>query len=470
MTRQNLKTGTIWSAINRFGGVALAFAVNLVLTRILSPEDFGLMGVLLIFISISEVLLDGGFTAALIRKKDPTPTDYTTYGVWAFGLGIVFYVILYLSAPLIGDFFATHRLVTILRWWGLDLIMYPCLSLQTCYLRKEMRFRALALCYLAAYVLAAATGIVLALKGTGVMSIVIMYLVNPFLCCIFLSIPMRRFRPGKFSRQALADLFRFGGYMLGIDILKQFSNNLQSVIIGKRFTISDTGLYTQAFKLNQVCNYHIPIVISMVLFPVLSSLQDNRKKLLELLDRALRVISLLVYPVLGILILYGDYIVDFLYGEKWHAAGEYFRILTVSGFFVIMESTLFHAVASLGRSRQLFAARCYILAFLIGALCLGSSYGIRGLLWGINVAALNSFIVHALLTSRYTGYRIISLLKAIFIPLILTLTTSVILWTVNKFMNNVILSILLYMAIYILSAIIFRVRGMEIINLKKGNY
>lgn len=467
MTQQNLKSGTIWAAIQRFGGVALAFAVNLVLTRMLTPEDFGLMGVLLIFISISEILLDGGFTSALIRKKNPTPTDFTTYGIWAFGCSVFLYLLLYVCAPLIGRFFETPRLVSILRWWGLDLIFYSILSVQSCYLRKQMRFKALAFCFISAYIVAAAAGIYLAIKGFGVWSIVTMYLLNPLLCGVFLMIPMRGFKPGRFSREALAELFSFGGFMLGIDLMKRLSTNLQSVIIGKRFTIADTGLYTQAYKLNQVCDYHVPLVISTVLYPALSSVQDDRNKLNFLIDKTLRLVSLLIYPILGILLLYGDSIVDFLYGRHWHAAGEYFRIMTVGGFFTVLESTLFHAVATMGKSRALFGARCYLLILLIAALLVGAQFGITGLLWSIDIAALNSFVVHAYMTAKYTGYRISALIRAIYAPCLMTLGVMTLLILLNRLLPNVLLSIALYVLIYVALAQIFGFINLKAIS-KRG--
>lgn len=386
--------------------MAVQFVVNLILARLLMPEDFGYIGMLAIFIAVSQILIDGGFGAALIQKKEPTQTDYSTVFYWNLLFSIILYGLLFLCAPLIATFFHLPLLCRILRVMGVILIINALAIVQNNRLRKQLAFRAIALVNICSYLCATFFAVWSAYKGMGVWSLVIMQL----LCSIFqngLLWSIVRWHPSlQFSGASLKRLFGFGGYLLAANTLQVVCQNLQGFIIGRRFSASQMGFYSQAKKLDDVSSYALPNVIVQVIFPVFSQVQNNRSHLQELLGISVRLISALIFPLMMGLILVAEPLIVFLYGNKWLPSVPYFRILCIGGIFVCLQNINYYAVAAVGKSRVLFDWSFYKWGMLLILLLIGMNWGMYGLLWGMVLSSMNIYAVNALLARKFVGYAI----------------------------------------------------------------
>lgn len=408
--------GSLWAAFDKFGTLGIQFAVNLILARILLPSDFGAVGMLAIFIAVSNTVIEGGFGSALIQKKDPTRTDYSTIFYWNVGLSVFIYLVIFVCAPYVARFFKMEILEGVLRGIGLSLILTAIAGIQTNRLQKQLRFNTIAATNILSFTAAGIVSVIMAYMGFGVWSLVVLQVLQSFLRVLILLV-LTRWLPGlTFSLSSLRQLFSFGGYLLIANILQEVCKNIQGIIIGKRFSASQMGYFTQAYKLDNITSYSIPQIIVQVMFPVYASIQDDGKRLIELLSMNIRVISYIVFPLLGSLILIADPLILLLYGEKWLPAAPYFRILCFGGMFISLQNVNFYAVASKGRSRILFYVSFYKWGMLLLFLCIGMWFGMQGLMWAMVLSNMNIYVVNALLVSRYVGLRFVQQLR-IFLPI-----------------------------------------------------
>ena len=350
--RHKVVSGAVWATVDKFGSMLIQFAVNLVLARLLIPKDFGIIGMLTIFIAVSQTMVDAGFGSALIQKKNPTQIDFSTIFYWNVGLSIFLYIILYISAPFVARYFDMPLLKDVLRLISLSIIINGMVAIQRTKLQKELSFRILAIVNLSSYIFGAICAVTFAKYGLGVWSLVGMQLI--YGCCnIILLLLITRWIPSAvFSYSSMKDLFGFGGFIMAANILQTICLNIQGIIIGKRFSATQMGYYSQAYKLDQVTSFSLPQVIVQVMYPVYSSLQDDLDRLNNIVLMNIRVISFVIFPILSILIIIAYPLIEFLYGAKWLPSVPYFRILCVGGYFVCLQNLNYYAVALLGKARN----------------------------------------------------------------------------------------------------------------------
>ncbi len=247
--------GTLWSGVDKFGGMALQFISNLVLARILMPSDYGAIGMLMIFIAVSQVIIDGGFGSALIQKKSPTQTDYSTIFLWSVGLGALLYLILFLCAPLIARFYSMPELSSVLRVVAMSIVLMAMSSIQINRLQKQLGFKAIAAGNISAQIVGATVGIWMAVGGAGVWSLVGSWLSSAASRVVILFLASRWLPSPVFSLRSLRELFSFGGYLFLANVLETVCKNLQGLVIGKKFSAAQLGYFSQAQKLDNITSY-----------------------------------------------------------------------------------------------------------------------------------------------------------------------------------------------------------------------
>lgn len=417
-------SGTIWAAIDRMGTMVVQFIVNLILARwLLMPEDFGYIGMLAIFISVSQTLVDGGFGSALIQKKAPSQEDYSTIFYWNVLFSAILYLILFLVSPLVASFFNMPLLCDVLRVLGLVIVINSLTIIQNNRLRKQLAFRTIALVNVGSLMLAAVIAIYIAYKGYGVWSLVAMQLLYGIFQNCFLWGVVRWHPSLQFSLSSLKSLFSFGGYLLASNILQEICKNMQGLIIGKKFSATQMGYYSQAKKLDDVCSYALPNIIVQVIFPLYSRFQDDHEKLCDLLGISIRLIAYLIFPLMLLLILIAEPLILFLYGDKWIFSVPYFQILCVGGIFVCLQNINYYAVAAVGKSRVLFNWSFYKWSVLLLLLFVGAHWGMHGILWGMVLSSMNIYMVNAFLANKYVGYSVMHQIKD-FAPILVVSTLS----------------------------------------------
>lgn len=457
--KQQTIMGIIWSSLGKFGTLGLSFISNLILARLLMPSDFGYIGMLYIFLAISQVFITGGFGSALIQKKEPTHLDYTTVFYWNFALSAFFVVILFFTAQGIADFYSMPLLKNILRIQSIGLIINSFTIVQTTQLQKNLRFKELSVRSIIASLVGTIVAVVMAYKGFGVWSLVYSSLISGVVSVILLW-NMSTWRPTfEFSITSLKELFGFGGYILFSNLINTFSNNIQGLIIGKVFTTQDVGYYTQARKLEEIPSSSFSSIFGQVVYPVFSEVQNDLNKLRYVLKQITRQIASIVFPIMILLIIVAKPLITILYTTKWSDSIPYFQILCVGGIAMSLQNINYYVVAAIGKGRVLF--RWTLIKRLIGLLLLGigAFFGMNGLLFGMVLGSYVIYFINAYLAGRYVNYNlftqikdIIGLLAASIIPGIIVYYLGVFLPLTNNYLIVVFQSfVYLLIYIYILS-------------------
>lgn len=424
-------SGAIWAAIDRFGSMALQFFVNLILARLLTPTDFGTIGMLYIFIAVSMTLAEGGFASALIQKKESTQLDYSTIFLWNLGSSLTLYGIIFCLSPYVADFYDLSELTSILRIFGLSIILSSMVAVQVARLQKSLSFKTLAIVNVLSYILGSGIAIIMAFNGYGVWSLVALNLVYIALKILLFYILTKWLPSLTFSYSSFKSLFNFGGYLLCANLLQTACQNIQGLIIGKRFSAAQLGYYSQAEKLNSVVSESIPRIIVQVMYPVYSKIQDDRDRLVATVIMNIRIISFFIFPLISCLILVAHPMIEFLYGEKWLISVPYFRILCIGGIFTSLTNINFYAVAAVGESRSLFLWSFYKWSILLLLLIGGSFISMTAMVWGVVLSHFNIFMVNLLLSRKYVGISLIEVIKSMLPTALLSTTILLIIYFIN---------------------------------------
>ena len=453
--------GVFWSAVDRFGVVLLQFVINLVLARLLTPNDFGLVGMILIFVVVSQTLIDSGFGSALIQKLNPTQADYSTVFWWNLLFSIFLYAVIYVLSPNIATFFHNQELTLLLRVIAIVIIINSFSLVQKARLKKSLSFKKIAITDIISYSTSAVIAFYLANKGMGAWSLVLMQISNAALSALLFWIVAKWTPSWTFSLSSLKELFSYGGFLLIANMMQDVCTHIQGVVIGRNFSAAHTGLYTQAKKMDEVASMTIPAIFCNVLFPVYSEHQNDKKQLCELLGKNTRLVAFIVFPLMMLLIIIAEPLFNLLYGDKWLAAVPYFQILCIGGFFSAVYNLTYYAVAAVGKSKALFYWGCYKWGVLLLLLIVGASYNMTTVLIAMVISNFNIYITNALLAQHYIHYRISRQTKDLMPTFLCTLITGGIVYLLSNTVSlHWLLTSVIFVICYVLICFLFRIRVM----------
>lgn len=452
----------IWAASQRFGTMSINFVSNLVLARLLTPDDFGTIGMLAFFFAIANVFIETGFSAALIQQREVSDLDFSTVFYTNGAISILCYILLYTGAPFIADFYNVKILIPLLRVEGIVLLTNALSIIQTTILRREMSFGKLAKANIIANLLGSSLAIVAALLNLGVWSLVVRAIAISLFTAVALWI-INDWRPIiAFSITSIKRLFGFGGYMLMSTLLNTTASNLQSLLMGKLWNRSVLGYYTQAIQLRTVAADSISSVIGQVLYPDYSKHQHNNAEISRKLNFGLYIISYFTTAIMMLLICCAEPLFSVLYGDKWLPAVPYFRILCVGGIFYCIQDINYFVVAAKGKSRVLFQINLIKIPIYIIALILtGKLWGVTAFLWTIVTYSAISYLLFAYSSTRELGTtmsrQLINIAKGALmslVPMIITLVVAKSLITPSPWITLITRSSLFIATFLVLSVII----------------
>lgn len=470
-TGDNLKNKTIsgmmWSAVGKVGTLTINFLSNLVLARLLMPADFDCIGMLAIFLAVSNIFIQGGLGAALIQKKEPTELDYSTVFYWNLAFAILFYGLLFALAPSIANFYGLSILQPMLRVQGIVLLIQSFAIVQITKLQKEMNFKALAIRNMAAAFAGTLIAIPMAFRGYGAWSL-IASAITAAIINVLLLWKMSSWRPSwEFSLTSLKQLFSFGGLMLLSSLAETLYTNLQGLIIGKRFPSGNLGYYMQAKKLEEVPVTGLSSIVNEVTFPAFASIQNDPERLLAGVRKSTKALSFLNFPMMILLIIIAQPLITLLYGSKWDTSVPYFQILCISGLIYTINTLNSNVIKSLGKGKIYFVIQITKRIIGIGLILFGMRYGIYGLLWATACSAYISFIINASVNKKLINYGIFRQLGDVGIFLLLAAFTGVITYGIGQLLPchlylTMLLQLLIYPTVYIIFAKLLKMEELTI--------
>ena len=411
--KEKTAKGVKWGFIDNLGGTGILAIVNLVLARLLSPQEFGIIGMTSIFITLSTSFVDSGFTGALTRKKEVSEKDLNTVFYFNLLTSVCLYLLLYFTAPLISGFFGQPILVPVIRILGLSLIVTALSIVQKVLLVRKIDFRTQAVVSVIAAVLGGATGIWTATAGYGVWSLVVMQLVRLSLTTVLLWFFSGWMPSFMFSTDSFREMFSFGGRLLLTAIISTLWSEIYSFIIGKVYAPSVLGQYSRADKFRNMVTSNVSIVMQRVTYPVLSSIRDEKERQGRAYRKIIRTTVLISFTaVLGLAAVSEAFVLT-LVGDQWIPAIGYLRILCLSGLFMPLMICSANIINANGRSDTTLYLE--IMKTLLAAIPVlaGIFYSIEALLWCTVAVSAVSYLVYAVQVSKSVDYPVMSQLKDI---------------------------------------------------------
>jgi teichuronic acid exporter len=469
--------GVSWSVIDNFANAGITFLIGIILARILSPAEFGLIGMITIFIAVSNSIVDSGFSSALIRKVEPKDVDYNTVFYFNLCLGIGLYLILFYSAPAISRFFKEPILISITRAMGTILIINAFGIVQRSLLVKEVDFKTQTKISLIASIISGIVGISMALHGFGVWSLVGQQISRQLLNSIFLWI-FNTWRPAlQFSKDSFQELFGFGSKLLISGLIDTIYNNIYFLIIGKFYSAVQLGQYTRAEQFNSIFSSNLTNVVQRVSYPVLCTLQDDEERLKLTYRRVIKSTMLVAFGCMLGLVAIAKPLIVILIGVKWLPAVPYLQIICFAGMLQPLHAINLNMLMVKGRSDLFLRLEIIKKTIAVIPICFGIFYGIEFMLWGSVFLSFAAYILNSYYSARLINYSTWAQIKDIYPSFLVSIFVAAAIWCLTLLNYSIwitlplqfILGLVITIAIYetIKSTEYFELKGILLTTLKR---
>ena len=463
--------GMVWTSIQRFAGMGIRFISGIILARLLTPDDYGCIGMLSIFMVVANSFVDGGFASALIQKKKPTQEDYSTVFFFNLGMSVLMYAILFVSAPAIARFYKMPLLCSVLRVQGLVLLIHAFSIIQSNQLRKQFRFKKIAIVTLASSIISLSITIFLAYKGFGVWALVTMNLLSAFIPALVYWLTNKWHPLWVFSKTSFKELFNFGFFMFLTHIINNTCNNIQGLLIGRFYSPATMGYYSKAKSTEELASTSISHVMGQVTYPLYAEYQHDIPMLINAIKRITSSISYLTFPLMLLLILLAKPIFILLYSERWLDSVPYFQILCLAGIAICLQGVNYQAIAAVGKSKVMFSwtviKRAIGLALVVGGL---AAFGIKGLLVGMVMQSWLIYLINAYQVHKHIGYKLFTQLLDLLPILILAIASWAIAYCLVFILPDchmyvlAVIRLLVFMGVYLGGSILFKMESFKYVK------
>jgi len=421
-----------WSLLQNVGARGVSFIVTIILARILTPEIFGLVGMLTIFIQVSQTLVIAGFNEALIQKKNTDEEDYSSVFWLNLVLSLITYASLFFMAPFIADFYHQPVLIQLTRVLSLVFVINAFSYVQEARLRKEMRFKTLTVIHIPSVVLAALVSIVLAVRGFGVWSIIAMELVSRLAYAVQIWIYAKWKPLFVFNKAKVKGLFSFGGKLMLSGVLNTVYQNIYLVVIGKYFPLSSVGYYQTASKVVMTPSTTLSGALNSVTFPAFSSIQDDDKRLKEGFKKIIQQVLFWLCPAFVLVGVLAEPLFRLVFTEKWLPAVPYFQILCVVGILYPLNAYNLSIVNVKGRSDLFLRLEVIKKVFVTLGIIATFRLGILALLAFQAVSSVFSYFLNSYYSGRFIHYPVFEQIKDILPTLLLSIGVGSVVFVMNQ--------------------------------------
>ena len=417
--------------MERFGAQGVTLLVSVILARLLDPEVYGTVALITVITTILSVFLEGGFSGALIQKKDADAIDFSTVFYFNVAVGAVLYTMLFIAAPWIANFYKMPELTPVIRVLGLTLIIYSVKSVQQAYVSRHLMFKKFFFATLGGTIGAAVVGITIAYHGGGVWAVVAQHLFNTFIDTVILWITVKWRPKAVFSWARLKVLLSYGWKLFASHLIDVVSKELRQLIIGKMYSKSDLAFYNQGSKYTHTIVTSINSSLDSVLFPVMSNAQDNVAVVKAMTRKAIKTSTFLMMPIMMGIAVCGEPLVDLVFTSKWLPCVPYLRIFCFTYAFYPIHTANLNAIKALGRS-DLFL-KLEVLKKIVSFAMLFSTlwFGPMVMAYSMLVTSVLSQIINSWPNRKLLNYSYLDQFKDMLPQIILSVTMGVVVYCVT---------------------------------------
>ena len=424
--RRKTISGLIWTFGQQFGFQIINFIVSIILARLLLPEEFGLIGMIAVFITLGKSLVNSGMSSSLIRTEKPDHIDYSTVFYANLLISVIVYVSIVSFSPFISAFFNQPILSSLLKFYCLTFIISAFSTVQSTKLNKEMNFKTQLLINIPSLIAGSILGIYLAYAGYGVWSLIWMHLFQTTMATIQLWIYSKWVPTFIFNYERLKLHLSFGYKLTLTGILNSVINNIYNIIIGKLFPPAQLGFFIRAKSMQELPVANITSALNKVTYPMFASIINEDERLKSIYRRLIQQVFFWIVPILIISIIVAEPLFRILLTDKWLPSVPYFQILCIAGIVMPLNTYNLNILLVKGKSGQYFKLESYKNGFIIAGTLLVIPFGIYGLLWGLIVATYISYFINAFYCGKNISLSLFEQFKDIFPTLIIGLLIGLI--------------------------------------------
>lgn len=482
-TGENIKSkavkGVAWSFVGNTANRIIQFVISLILARLLTPADYGLIGMIGVFMGLANTFIDSGFSSALIQYKDRSNVDYCTVFYVNFGMSLLMYGLLAVSAPWIADFYNEPRLVAIIRVYCLTLVIGSLAAINGIILTIDLNFKKNTIISTISALLSAGVGLAFAFTGFGVWALVFQQLAASLIRCVLLLYMSRWFPSLIFSVKSFKRLFSFGSKLLASGLLHTVYSNLYPLIIGKKFSASDLGYVSRAQGFNDIIASNLTTVLTSAAFPILSKIQDNDERLLRAYSGYIKMSAFTVFPLVMFLCGVAKPLILFLLTEKWAPSIPLMQILSFSYLWLGIVQINLNLLYVKGRSDLVFRLEIIKKSIAIGILIITTLIGnLTIMCLGMTVYSFIALYLNTIYTKRLLNYGFMTQIKQIwpylFYSLIVMGEGLFFSWLIDNSLLSLIISTVVCVATYTILCYVTKqyalVQTVDIIAPKLGRF
>lgn len=404
--RQKAVSSVYWTSIQQFSNQGINFVVSIILARLLLPAEFGLIGMIYIFMGIGTALINSGLGSSIIRTTNPDQRDYST--VFFFNLvgSIIIYLIMFIVAPLVAKFYDQSVLITIIRIYCLIFIINAFSTMQLIRLQKNLNFKPETKSTIVSTAISGILGIALAYRGLGVMSLVWMAVAGSIIKTLMLWIQTGWKPDWVFDKEKFKYHFGFGSRLMASGILDTVFNNIYNVLIGKYFSAQQLGFYNRADSLKQLPAGNVSAVLSKVTYPLFAELKDDALKLKNSYRKIMKMVVFIIAPILVFMGVLGEPLFRFLFTEKWLPAVPYFQILVITGILYPIHAYNLNILQVKGRSDLFLKLEIIKKILIVVAVIAAFRFGVIGLMWAKVATSIIALYINCHYSGKFLNYGV----------------------------------------------------------------
>lgn len=418
----------MWSAIDNVAQFGVQFIVSIVLARLLSPDDYGLIGIITIFTTVCTAIINGGFSNALIRTQKPTDEDYNTAFICNLLISILLYTIVFLCSPLIADFFNRQDLVALTRVSSFTMIIGALAIVQQTRLTKKIDFKTQTKITLIASVASGGIGIVLALMDFGVWALVIQGIISQMIRTVFLWVFNHWIPSIRFSKESFNRLFGFGWKLMVSGLLDSLWKELYQLVVGKFYSPATLGQYTRAKQFSTMFSSNLSGVIQRVTYPVLSEIQDEKERMIAAYRKIIKTTMFITFALMFALGAVSEPLLYCLIGPKWHEAATYLPLICLVGSLYPLHSINLNMLQVQGRSDLFLGLEIIKKIIGLAPLFIGAFVGIFPMLYTIVITGIISYFLNSYFSGKLLGYSSWMQLRDIAPSFFISLTMAIVVY------------------------------------------
>lgn len=402
--KKQLVSGLLWNALEKFLLHGVTFFIGIVLARLLSPSDFGLIGMLSVFLQIINAFVNSGLNSALVQKHDCSSLDYSTVFTVNLVIAITGAVILYFAAPSIANFYHEPLLTPITRVLGINVILSALNIVHRSQLTIKVDFKSLAKINVINTIVGGTVGIVMAYTGFGVWSLVGQSMASTLSGMVLLPI-YSKWKPSiRFSKQSFKQLFGYGSKLLVTSIYSVIINNISTLFIGRTYSSKDLGFYTKANQTPNTISNFIYGILGTVTFPVMSEIKEDKERMLRLYKKALYTTAMLVFPMMMLFCVLSKSFIVIALTEKWLPCLTMMQLYCFARMFTPLSALNISVLNASGRSDLFMWMDLSKAPLILGALAITIPISVEAIVWGSTVVTIICFFINSYLPGRLYGY------------------------------------------------------------------